>query len=98
MAVERVVAGIDHGAGEPASIGADRGIEDLFRRLDPVDLARGLGPEPLGVGQRAGMDLVVTAVALDVHGALPVDRLMSSCPGLSWASTHSVQFEHGKTW
>ena len=50
MAIERVVAGVDHGAGEPAAVSADRGIEDLLRRLDPVDLARRLGPEALGVG------------------------------------------------
>ena len=30
MAVERIVAGVDDGAGEPAAIGAHRGIEDLL--------------------------------------------------------------------
>ena len=71
MAVERVVAGVDHASGEPAAIRAHRGIEDLFGRLDPVDLARRLGPKSFGVGQRAGMDLVVPALLVDVHGALP---------------------------
>ena len=61
MAVERVVAGVDHGAGEPAAVKAHRGIEDLFRRLDPVDLARRLAPKAFGIGQRAGMDLVIPA-------------------------------------
>ena len=32
MAVERVVAGVDHGAGEPAAVQSHRRIEDLFRR------------------------------------------------------------------
>ena len=49
MAVERVVAGVDHAAGEPAAVDAQRRIEDLLRRLDPVDLARRLGPEALGI-------------------------------------------------
>ena len=49
MAVERVVAGVDHGAGEPAAVSARRGIEDLLRRLDPVDLARRLRPKALGI-------------------------------------------------
>ena len=48
MAVERVVAGVDHGAGEPAAVEPHGGIEHLFRRLDPVDLARRLGPKPSG--------------------------------------------------
>ena len=88
MAVERVVAGVDHRAGEPAAIRAHRGIEDLFGRLDPVDLARRLGPKALGVAERAGMDLVIAAVVLNVHGALPLIRPLSSCPALCRASTY----------
>jgi hypothetical protein len=61
MAVERVVAGVDHRAGKPAAIRAHRGIEDLPGGLDPVDLARRLGPKSLWVGQRAGMDLMIPA-------------------------------------
>jgi hypothetical protein len=68
MAVKRVVAGVDHGAGEPAAIRAHRGIEYFFGRLDPVDLTRRLTPKALGVPQRAGMDLVIAAVVLDIHG------------------------------
>src|ERR1019366_3079810 len=71
MTVERVVAGVDHGAGEPAAIKTHRRIEDLFRRLDPVDLARGLAPKALGIPERAGMDRVIPAVVLDVHGVAP---------------------------
>ena len=71
VAIERVVAGVDHGAGEPAAIRAHRGIEDLFGGLDPVDLARRLGPKAFRVSQRAGMDLMVPAVLVDVHGVSP---------------------------
>ena len=68
MAVERVVAGVDHPSDEPAAIRTRRGIEYFFGRLDPVDLTRGLGPKPFRVSQRAGMDLVIAAVVLNVHG------------------------------
>jgi len=71
MAIERVVAGVDHGSSEPAAVKPHRGIEDLFRGLDPVDLARGLAPKTRGIPQRAGMDLVIPAVVLDIHGAAP---------------------------
>jgi hypothetical protein len=73
MAIERVVAGVDHRSGEPAAIRAHRGIEDLLGRLDPVDLARRLGPEAFGISQRAGVNLMIPAVVLNVHGALPID-------------------------
>ena len=71
MAIERIVAGVDHGAGEPTAVSADSGIEYLLRRLDPVDLARGIGPEAFGVGQRAGIHLVIAALLVDVHGVTP---------------------------
>ena len=93
MAVERVVAGVDHPSGEPAAIRAHRGIEYLFGRLDPVDLARRLGPESFRVAQRAGMDLVIAAVVLNVHGALPLVRPLSSCPALCRASTCLLCFK-----
>ncbi len=67
VAVERVVAGVDHTTGKPAAVGPQRGIEYLLRGLDPVDLARRLAPEPFGVGERAGVDLMIAAVVLDVH-------------------------------
>ena len=81
VAVKRVVAGVDHGAGEPAAIRAHRGIEYFFGRLDPVDLTRRLGPKALGVAERAGMDLVVAAFLVDVHGVSP-NRPYSVTPGL----------------
>ena len=62
MAVERVVTGVDDAADEPAAIGSHGRIEDLFGRLDPVDFARRLGPEPLRIAERAGMDLAVAAL------------------------------------
>src|SRR5258708_4004475 len=98
MAIERVVAGVDNGTGEPAAIGARGGIEHLFGRLDPVDLARRLGPEALGIGQRAGVDLVVAAFSVDVHGALPAGSPSSSCPALCRASTYLHRFYKGTTW
>ena len=67
VTVEGVVAGVDHGAGKPAAVQTHGGIEDLFSRLDPVDVARRLAPKPLGISERAGMDLVIPAVVLDVH-------------------------------
>ena len=48
-------------------------IEDLFCRFDPVDFARGLAPKAFGVGERAGMDLMIPAVVLDVHGVSLLD-------------------------
>ena len=74
MAVERVVAGVDHGAGEPAAVKAHRRIKYLFRGLDPVDFARRFAPEPLGIRQRPGVDLVIPALALNIHGGLPLKR------------------------
>lgn len=72
MTVERVVAGVDDAAGEPAAVDALRGIEYLFRRFDPVDLFRRLGPKALGVGQRARMDLVIKTLSLGIHASAPV--------------------------
>ncbi len=73
MAIERVVAGVDHAAGKPAAVNPLGRIEDLFGRLDPVDLARDLAPKALGIPQRAGVDLVVPAFLVNVHGVLPFD-------------------------
>jgi hypothetical protein len=76
MAVERVVAGIDDTTAEPATVDALRGIEDLFRRLDPVDFLGRLGPKALRVGQRARLNLVIEALSVDVpsdvHSRAPV--------------------------
>ena len=54
VAVERVVAGVDDAVGEPAAVDALAAVERLGRRLDPVDLARRLAPESLGIGQASG--------------------------------------------
>ena len=97
MAVERVVAGVDHGAGEPAAIEPHRGIEDLLRRLDPVDLARRLGPKALGIGERAGMDLVIPAVVRGYSWRAPgrrhPRRHARACPGHP-----RLCFDKCKTW
>ena len=73
VTVERVVAGVDHRAGEPATVKSASRIEDLFRRLDPVDVTRSLAPKTLGIPERAGMDLMIPAVVLDVHGVSLLD-------------------------
>src|SRR3569832_2913250 len=67
MTIERVVAGVDDSAGEPAAIGADSGIEDLCRRRDPVDLARRLCPKFLGVPKRTRIGLVIPALVRSTH-------------------------------
>ena len=72
MAVERVVAGVDHGVRRTSGRRCrSTGSKIFFGRLDPVDLARRLGPKALGVGQRAGVDLVIPALFVDVHGVAP---------------------------
>ena len=76
VAVERVVAGVDHAAGEPAAVEALRLVEDLLRLLDPVDGVRRLAPEAFRVALPVRIDVVVAARA-GVHGFPP--RL---CPRL----------------
>ncbi|MGY3406326.1 hypothetical protein ACVWZV_002439 [Bradyrhizobium sp. GM5.1] len=76
LTVKRVVAGVDDATAEPAAVDALRGIEDLFRWLDPVDLLGHLGPKALGVSQRARINLVIETfsvdVSSDVHSRAPV--------------------------
>src|SRR5882724_1237189 len=85
MAVERIVTGVDHGAGEPAAVKPHGRIEHLVGGLDPVDLARRLAPKALGVRERAGMNLMIPAVVLDVHDVAPRGSrsTLSVMPGLS---------------
>ena len=61
VAVERVVTGVDHAAGEPAAVDAGVLVEDFFRRLDPVDLLGGLAPEAFRVALPARVDVMVSA-------------------------------------
>ena len=79
VAVERVVAGVDDATAEPATVDALRGIEDLVRWLDPVDLLGRLGPKALRVGQRARINLVIGALSIDVssdvHSRAPVPSI-----------------------
>ena len=67
VAVERVVAGVADGAGEPAAVDAALGIEHGLRRLDPVDVSRGFAPEALRIAQPTRINLVIAARA-GVHG------------------------------
>src|SRR6185437_10148251 len=57
-------------------------VEHLFRRLEPVDLARGLGPEPLRVALPAGIDVVIAA-RTGVHLGL----LLAHSVTLRWRPT-----------
>src|SRR6185295_3943050 len=54
----------------PAAVNALRRIEDLFRRLEPVEFGRRLAPETFGVAHRTRIDLVITACPR-VHRPLP---------------------------
>ena len=67
VAIQRVVAGIDLRAGEPAEERRARAVEDPVPALLPVDALGCLSPEGLGVFERAGIGLVVAAR----HGADP---------------------------
>ena len=87
MAIERVVAGVDDSAGEPAAIGAHRGIEYLLGRLDPVDLARRLGPKAFRIGSASGHGPRDTCCCSERSWRTPGRSPLSSCPGLSRAST-----------
>ena len=73
VAVERVVAGVAGGAGEPAAVDAGVRVEDLLGLLVPVDLRRGLGPEHLRTALPMRVDVVVAARA-SVHCLLPLLR------------------------
>ena len=73
MAVDRVPAGVADGVGEPAAVDAGVRIEDPFRRLVPVDVARGLGPELLRIAPPA-LILVMVAAGAGIHGSLPVQQ------------------------
>ncbi len=75
MAIDRVVAGIADSADEPAAIDPGQRIEHLCGALDPVDVARRLAPEALGVLEGSPIDLVIAARA-GGHGRL-------SCPGFA---------------
>jgi hypothetical protein len=54
VAVDRVPAGVADAADEPAPVDAGIGIEYPLRRLDPVDLLRGVAPKPLWVVAASG--------------------------------------------
>src|SRR5438105_257730 len=61
MAVERVVAGVQLAAHEPAVEWRSRIIEDPIPLLAPADAFRDPGPERLRIGDRPPVDLVVIA-------------------------------------
>src|SRR6266850_270434 len=70
--VERVVAGVELAAAEPAIEGPARVVEDSVPAPVPVDVLRGRGPEAVGVPHRPRVCLVVDAFR---HGLL----LLPSC-------------------
>jgi hypothetical protein len=59
VAVDRVVADVEAGAGEPTMKRRAAGIEHAVPRAIPADRGAGLGPERVGLGQRAGVGVVV---------------------------------------
>ena len=61
MAVERVVAGVAAGVGEPAAIDARLRIENRLRRAGPGDLARRLRPKGLRIGAPLVIGLPIAA-------------------------------------
>ena len=69
VAIERVVAGVELGAGEPAIERRVRRVEHLVPAPGPIDRLGLLGPEPLGIAQRA---LVKRAIFVtDGHDGVP---------------------------
>src|ERR1043166_2233611 len=70
MAIDRVEAGVADAVREPAPVHAGLRIEHGLRRLEPVDLARSLGPEAVRVALPARINLVIAAGA-GVHARPP---------------------------
>ena len=86
MPVEAVVAGVRHPAREPAAVNALGSVEDALRLLDPVDVARRVGPEPFRVAFPACVNFRVMARAksLFAHGQRPPNaRILSKSERLS---------------
>ena len=75
MTIQRVVAGVDHAAREPAAVQSHGWIEHLLRRFNPVDLARRVSPEALRIAQRTRVNFGIAAIGNRSHGRrLPVIR------------------------
>ena len=72
--VEAVAGGVALGADEPAAVLARVGVEHLLPGRVPVDLARGLGPERLGVALPGGVDLVIAARHASSRAAVALFR------------------------
>ena len=61
VTVERIVAGVAGGAGEPAAIDTGVLVKDFFWLLVPVDLRCGFRPEHLRAALPVCIDVVITA-------------------------------------
>ena len=72
VAVERIVAGVQPPAREPAAVDAERGVEGANRGAVPVDAARRFRPVGGGVAAPRRVDLVVALAA--PHGAFLPSR------------------------
>ena len=59
MAVEAVVTGVEHAAGEPLAIGAHRGVEHPVPALRPGDALGRVGPPGLGVAVPVRLGFVI---------------------------------------
>ena len=69
VAVERVVAGVEFGAGEPTVKRRVGCVEHLVPTLRPVDRRGLLGPESLGIAERTRMHCAVRVT--DGHDGVP---------------------------
>ncbi|CCE09981.1 hypothetical protein BRAS3843_3500009 [Bradyrhizobium sp. STM 3843] len=76
MPVDAVVGGVQNAILEPFDgdvAGRERAILDLVRRLVPVDAPGLLGPEPVRIGDRAGVHLAVFRL-IDEGAFRPLSR------------------------
>ncbi len=63
MAVNGVPAGVGNPVGEPFVQGRAVGVQRARGALDPVDCARGIHPEPLGIGLPPAVDVRIAMSA-----------------------------------
>ncbi len=91
MAVERVVAGVDDGAGEPAAIDALVAGSNIFLAgsIQSISCAAS-AQKPSGSAERARVDLVIAALALNVHCRAPIPSPFAACADLYHGTTRAL--------
>src|SRR5205085_8005193 len=77
VAIERVLAGVQLAAGEPAVEGFPGAVEHAVPLLPPADAGGDAGPETLRIGQRPAVGLLVDAHRCPRRG-LPLLRMQAS--------------------